>query len=61
LIVGSKIKRISAVSITAPERAEVIDGGGKILMPGLTDAHWHMTMAANLPANLAHRRKYARY
>jgi imidazolonepropionase-like amidohydrolase len=52
LIVESKINQISAASVTAPEGSQVIDGDGKVLMPGLTDAHWHMTMAANLPANL---------
>lgn len=52
LIVGSKIKQISSAPITLPEDAQVIDGGGRVLMPGLTDAHWHMTMAANTPADL---------
>jgi imidazolonepropionase-like amidohydrolase len=26
--------------------ARVIDGGGRVLMPGLIDAHWHATLAA---------------
>jgi imidazolonepropionase-like amidohydrolase len=47
LIVGSKIKQISSDPMTPPAHAEIIDGGGRVLMPGLTDAHWHMTMAAN--------------
>jgi imidazolonepropionase-like amidohydrolase len=29
----------------------VIDGGGRVLMPGLTDAHWHMVFAPNTMAN----------
>src|SRR5690606_33822463 len=31
-----------------PEGAEIIDGGGRTLMPGLIDAHWH-AMLAPLP------------
>ncbi|MCL5426061.1 MAG: amidohydrolase family protein [Gammaproteobacteria bacterium] len=30
----------------APEGAEIIDCDGKVLMPGLIDAHWHTTLAA---------------
>ena len=47
LIVGSKIEQISAAPITPPPQASVINAGGRVLMPGLTDAHWHMTMAAS--------------
>jgi imidazolonepropionase-like amidohydrolase len=52
LIAGSKIKRISSDPITAPASSTIIDGGGRVLMPGLTDAHWHMTVAANTMDNL---------
>jgi imidazolonepropionase-like amidohydrolase len=41
LIVGNKIERISTAAIAAPAGAAVIDGGGRTLMPGLIDAHWH--------------------
>jgi imidazolonepropionase-like amidohydrolase len=47
LIVGSKIKQMASNPITPPPHSEVIDGGGRVPMPGLTDAHWHMTVAAN--------------
>ena len=40
LIVGNKISKI-AQSIPTPEGATVIDAKGKVLMPGLIDAHWH--------------------
>jgi len=40
LVEGNMIAKI-AKSITAPAGATVIDAKGKVLMPGLTDAHWH--------------------
>jgi imidazolonepropionase-like amidohydrolase len=52
LIVGNKIKQMTSAPITPPPHSDVIDGGGRVLMPGLTDAHWHMTIAANALANL---------
>jgi imidazolonepropionase-like amidohydrolase len=45
LVVGNKIEKIGP-DIVAPEKATVIDGGGRVLMPGLIDAHWHAFMAA---------------
>src|SRR5262249_62163580 len=40
LVVGNKIEKIAG-DIVAPEKATVIDGGGRRLMPGLIEAHWH--------------------
>ncbi|HVZ33942.1 MAG TPA: amidohydrolase family protein, partial [Polyangiaceae bacterium] len=40
LVVGNAIDQIRR-DITAPEKALVIDAGGRTLMPGLIDAHWH--------------------
>ncbi len=40
LVVGNKIAKIRA-DLAAPETATTIDGGGRTLMPGLIDAHWH--------------------
>jgi imidazolonepropionase-like amidohydrolase len=45
LVVGKKIQKIGG-DITAPEHGTVIDGGNRVLMPGLIDAHWHALMAA---------------
>jgi imidazolonepropionase-like amidohydrolase len=45
LVVGNKIEKIGG-DIAAPEKATVIDAGGRVLMPGLIDAHWHAFMAA---------------
>jgi len=45
LVRGNRIERIAAG--LAPEPAtRVIDGDGRVLMPGLIDAHWHSMMAA---------------
>ena len=40
LVEGNKIKTVSTEKIEAGD-ATVIDGGGRTLMPGLIDAHWH--------------------
>ncbi len=41
LVEGNKISKI-AKSIPVPAGATVIDANGKVLMPGLIDAHWHV-------------------
>ena len=48
LIRGNTIERISASPITVDANAnvQVIAGNGRVLMPGLIDAHWHSFMAA---------------
>lgn len=48
LIVGDKIETISAHPIEAAG-ATVIDGGGRVLMPGLIDAHWHTMLIRSTP------------
>ena len=52
LVSGNRIERISAAPIPADRSADtrVIDGGGRILMPGLIDAHWHAMLARVTPA-----------
>lgn len=54
LVRGNVIASISADAIDVPagENATVIDGGGRTLMPGLIDAHWHAMMARPTPAQL---------
>lgn len=49
LVKGNVIERISTAAIE-PAGAEVISGGGRVLMPGLIDAHWHAMLIASTPA-----------
>lgn len=46
LVVDNLITRISHDPLTAPKDATLtrIPGGGRTLMPGLIDAHWHMML-----------------
>lgn len=49
LVKGDRIDKISTDELPADENTRVIDGGGKTLMPGLIDNHWH-TMFVRPPA-----------
>ena len=40
LVEGNLIKQVSTDPIEAPD-ATIIDGGGRTMIPGLIDAHWH--------------------
>src|SRR5262245_50328733 len=48
LVRGNVIEKISATPIPTDRRADttLIDAGGRTLMPGLIDAHWHTLFAA---------------
>jgi imidazolonepropionase-like amidohydrolase len=46
LVEGNRIKQIVTGDVTPPEGARVIDCGGRVMMPGLIDAHWHTIFAA---------------
>jgi imidazolonepropionase-like amidohydrolase len=52
LVRGNKIERISTSPITVDAGARVIDGGGRTLMPGLIDVHWHAMLIRPTPAEL---------
>jgi len=49
LVVGNKIEKIGG-DVAAPKEATVIDAGGRTLMPGLIDAHWHAMLVRPTPA-----------
>jgi len=49
LVTGNLIAAVSTAPIAAPG-ATVLEGNGKVLMPGMIDAHWHTFLAASGPA-----------
>jgi imidazolonepropionase-like amidohydrolase len=53
LVKASRIASVSAKPVNAPEAA-VIDVGGRTLMPGLIDAHAHVTGLSLTPKNIAY-------
>ncbi|MCK1655605.1 amidohydrolase family protein [Bradyrhizobium sp. 149] len=54
LIRGNIIERIAIAPIPVDRRPDtrVIAGGGRVLMPGLSDMHWHATMVRPTPAQM---------
>jgi imidazolonepropionase-like amidohydrolase len=54
MVRGNIIERVSSDSIETPAdaNATVIDGGGRTLMPGLIDAHWHAMLVRPPVASL---------
>lgn len=54
LVRGNQIERISEGPIPTDRRATtvLIDGGGRTLMPGLIDMHWHMMLVRPTPEAL---------
>src|SRR5690348_2193719 len=54
LVRGNIIEKISTSPIPTDRRADtqIIAGGGRVLMRGLIDEHWHATMVRPTPAQL---------
>jgi len=50
LVKGNIIERISAAPIAADPSTVVVGGGGRTLMPGLIDNHWHAMLIRVTPA-----------
>ena len=48
-VVGNMIGDVSSVPIDPDATVEVIDGGGRVLMPGLIDMHAHLSVVRGLP------------
>jgi imidazolonepropionase-like amidohydrolase len=46
LVEGNRIASIDATNSAPPTDATVIECGGRVLMPGMIDAHWHTLYAA---------------
>jgi len=52
LVRGNKIEKLSAQAIAIDRRADtvIIAGGGRTLMPGMIDMHWHALLVRPTPA-----------
>src|SRR5215469_8087617 len=52
LVRANKIERISTAPIPTDRstKTQIIEGGGRTLMPGLIDAHWHAMLIRSAPA-----------
>jgi len=55
LVRGNVIERISPGVISADAGTRVVDGGGRVLMPGLIDNHWHTIFVRPTPQQLLTR------
>ncbi len=51
-IEGNRIAKVTTGAIASNGATQVISGGGRVLMPGLIDAHWHSLLCALPPAEL---------
>src|SRR5215813_5516593 len=54
LVRGNKIEKISTTPLPVDRKADtvIIDGGGRTLMPGLIDMHWHTMLVRPTVAQL---------
>ncbi|WP_458319842.1 amidohydrolase family protein [Mycolicibacterium brisbanense] len=50
LVTGNRIEKISTDALSVRPDATVIEGGGRTLMPGLIDNHWHTMFVRPSPA-----------
>jgi hypothetical protein len=46
LVDGNRTRTLSQSKPTVPEGSQLVDCGGRVLMPGLIDMHWHTIIAA---------------
>jgi imidazolonepropionase-like amidohydrolase len=46
IVEGGRIKSVATGNPAGPEGSRTIDCGGRVVMPGLIDAHWHCIFAA---------------
>ena len=61
LIRGGKIDRVGASDEIAPLADDVIDAGGRVVLPGFIDAHTHLVFAGNRLDDFARRARGETY
>lgn len=52
LVRGKTIEQISMNPIRVEDNVRIIEGGNRILMPGLSDMHWHSMLVRPTPSQL---------
>src|SRR5262245_10228346 len=52
LVRGNRIERIATDPITIDPTGRLVDGGGRTLMPGMIDMHWHTMMVRPTPVEM---------
>src|SRR5499427_1171105 len=52
LVRGNRIERVTTDQITIDPTGRLVDGGGRTLMPGLIDMHWHTMMVRPTPVEM---------
>jgi imidazolonepropionase-like amidohydrolase len=54
LVSGNRIAAIGPSAVATAPGATVVEGGGRTLMPGLIDAHWHTILIRPTPEQAIH-------
>ncbi len=54
LVRGNLIAAIGPAAVPAAPGATIVEGGGRTLMPGLIDAHWHTILVRPTPEQAIH-------
>ena len=49
LVRGNRIEKMTTDDVASGDDATIVDGGGRTLMPGLIDAHWHAMLVRPTP------------
>ena len=52
LVADGRIRLVTGAGDAVPDDVLRIDADGRVVMPGLIDAHWHMVFAPNAMSNL---------
>jgi len=52
LVRGNRIERVATDQITIDPASRLVEGGGRTLMPGLIDMHWHTMMVRPTPVEM---------
>ena len=54
LVSGNRIAAVGPAAVATAPGATIVEGGGRTLMPGLIDAHWHTILIRPTPEQAIH-------